>query len=284
MSVIAPPLEDLIVYPDSDGQPMAENTVQYEWIVRIKGNLDAVFRDRPDVFVAGDNLIYPVKGRNDIRAAPDVYVAFGRPKGDRGSFQVWKEGGVFPQVVFEVLSPGNRAGEMERKRTFYRVYGAEEYYVYDPDTDTTTGCTRTGNSFTDIPALNGWISPRLGVRFDTSGSELQLFRPDGTPFLTFDELDLARIESEREATQARIRADAERMRADGERSRADAERSRAESEKQRAESEQQRAESEKQRAEMEKTRADDAVAVAARMAAKLRQLGIDPATLSNTLP
>lgn len=282
--IVKSPPPDAVVYPDSDGKPMAENTLQYEWIVTIKGNVDAIFRDDPAVFVAGDNLIYPKKGDPTVCTPPDVYVAFGRPKGHRGSYKVFDEGGIFPQVVFEVLSPGNRAGEMERKRTFYRVYGAEEYYVYDPDTDTTTGCTRTGNSFTDIPALNGWISPRLGVRFDTSGSELQLFRPDGTPFLTFDELDLARIESEREATQARIRADAERMRADGERSRADAERSRAESEKQRAESEQQRAESEKQRAEMEKTRADDAVAVAARMAAKLRQLGIDPATLSNTLP
>lgn len=34
-----------IVYPDSDGQPMADNTLQFEWIVTIKENLERVFTD-----------------------------------------------------------------------------------------------------------------------------------------------------------------------------------------------------------------------------------------------
>ena len=113
-----------IVYPDSDGKPMSDNTLQFRWIVTVQGNLDLLFAARPDVFVAGDNLIYPVRGSNTIRQAPDVYVAFGRPKGDRGSYKVWDEGDTFPQVVFEVLSPGNRAGELRRKLAFYSTYGA----------------------------------------------------------------------------------------------------------------------------------------------------------------
>src|SRR5436305_13821165 len=117
--------EQEIVYPDSDGMTMADNTLQYAWIVTIMGNLDALFANDPNVFVAGDNLIYPVKGDNKIRQAPDVYVAFGRPKGHRGSYKVWEEGGTFPQVVFEVLSPGNRFAEMARKFVFYETYGAE---------------------------------------------------------------------------------------------------------------------------------------------------------------
>ena len=32
-----------IIYPDSDGQPMADNTKQYEWIVKIKENLEILF-------------------------------------------------------------------------------------------------------------------------------------------------------------------------------------------------------------------------------------------------
>ncbi len=88
MSTMAPATEPEIVYPDSDGMPMADNTLQFQWIVTIKENLESLFRDRTDVFVAGDNLIYPVKGDNTIRLAPDVYVAFGRPKGHRGSYRV----------------------------------------------------------------------------------------------------------------------------------------------------------------------------------------------------
>jgi Uma2 family endonuclease len=59
-------------------------------------------------------------------------VAFGRPKGDRGSYRVWQEGGVFPQVVFEVWSPNNRYTEMLSKFAFYEAQGAEEYYILYP--------------------------------------------------------------------------------------------------------------------------------------------------------
>src|SRR5436853_4570020 len=118
-NLIEAPAREDIVYPDSYGQPMADNTLQFEWIMTIKGNLDAVFRNDPNVFVAGDLLWYPVEGDNTIRQAPDAMVVFGRPKGDRGSYRQWEEEGIAPQVVFEVLSPGNRAGELARKLGFY---------------------------------------------------------------------------------------------------------------------------------------------------------------------
>ncbi len=99
-----------IDYPDSDGQPMADNTKQFRWIVVIKENLELLFADNPHVFVAGDLLWYPVEGNNTIRQAPDAMVVVGRPKGDRGSYRQWEEEGIAPQVVFEILSPGNRFG------------------------------------------------------------------------------------------------------------------------------------------------------------------------------
>lgn len=177
-----------IVYPDSDGKPMAENTLQFQWITTIQGNLDSLFQDRADVFVAGDNLVYPREGDVSICLAPDVYVAFGRPKGYRGSYKVWDEEGIFPQVVFEVLSPNNTRTEMYNKRQFYRRHGAEEYYVYDPDANLLEGWLRDGNRFVEISEPNGFVSPRLGIRFDTSGSELVIYKPNGERFLTFVEL------------------------------------------------------------------------------------------------
>src|SRR5205823_14016220 len=99
--------------------PMAENTRQLRWIVTLYGNLAAMFRDTPDVFVAGDLLWYAVEGEPEVRQAPDVLVAFGRPRGDRGLYRQWEEGGVAPQVVFEVLSPGNTPNEMADKLAFY---------------------------------------------------------------------------------------------------------------------------------------------------------------------
>jgi Uma2 family endonuclease len=177
---------------------MADNTLQYEWIVTIKGNLDILFLDRADVFVAGDLLWYPVEGDPTTRMAPDVMVAFGRPKGYRGSYRQWEEGGIAPQVVFEILSPGNRAGKMIRKFKFYERFGVDEYYIYDPEDYELSGFRRAGEDLAEIGALDGWVSPLLGIRFDCSGKELKIFYPDGRPFLGFAELGRRHQEIERE--------------------------------------------------------------------------------------
>jgi Uma2 family endonuclease len=248
-----PPTE--VIYPDSDGKPMADNTRQFTYIVTIQGGIAALFANNPNVFVAGDLLWYPVEGNNKIRVAPDTMVVFGRPPGHRGSYLQWREGHLPPQVVFEVLSPGNTAAEMTRKFRFYEQYGVEEYYLYDPDRGTLDGWIRRGDRLEDVPDMEGWISPRLGIRFALEGLDLVLYRPDGRRFETFLELEQ--------------RAEAERQRAEAERQRAEAERQRAEAESQRAEEEYQRAEIERQRAETERLRAE-------RLAAQLRALGIDP--------
>ncbi|MEM9274842.1 MAG: Uma2 family endonuclease, partial [Cyanobacteria bacterium P01_F01_bin.143] len=121
-----------ITYPDSDGQPMADNTLQFSWIVVIKENLELQFAEAPDVFIAGDLLWYPVQGNPKLRQAPDAMVVFSRPKGYRGSYKQWDENNIAPQVVFEILSPGNRFTQMLNKFKFYEHYGVEEYYLYDP--------------------------------------------------------------------------------------------------------------------------------------------------------
>jgi Uma2 family endonuclease len=181
-------------YPDSDGQPMSDNTLQFEWIVTIEGGLEALFRHREDVFVAGDLLWYPVEGHPEIRVAPDAMVVFGRPKGYRGSYRQWREEGIPPQVVFEVLSPNNRLLEMVRKYRFYERYGVEEYYVYDPELGELTGFRREGEELREIAEMRGWVSPHLGVRFDLQGNDLRLTGPDGRPFASYCELAQQRDE------------------------------------------------------------------------------------------
>lgn len=189
---IQPLNQPKIFYPESDDQPMADNTKQFRYIVTIQGGLDSLFKDNPDVFVAGDLLWYPVEGNNTIRQAPDVMVVFGRPKGDRGSYQQWCENNIAPQVVFEVLSPGNRFGKMLNKFRFYERYGVEEYYVYDPDNGNLEGWLRAETELSEIDSIEGWVSPRLGIRFEVVDNELQLYRPDGQKFAIYVEIDRQR--------------------------------------------------------------------------------------------
>jgi Uma2 family endonuclease len=199
-----------ITYPESDGMPMADNSKQFRVITTIEGNLEILLEDNPNVFIAGDMLWYPEEGNNVLRVAPDVMVAFGRPKGDRGAYLQWKEGDVAPQVVFEILSPGNRPAEMAHKFEFYELYGVEEYYLYDPDRGRLEGWLRQGGELRPIERINGWRSPRLGIRFELRGIDLQLYYPDGRRFLTFLELNQARAreaEAHARESQARIQAE-----------------------------------------------------------------------------
>lgn len=211
---VAPPQP--IDYPDSDGQPMADNTKQFQWIQILQSNLAAIFAHDPQVFVAGDLLWYPVEGSNTIRQAPDVMVVFGVPKGDRGSYQQWRENNIAPQVVFEILSPGNRFGEMVKKQSFYDTYGVEEYYVYDPDRNDLSIWLRSdqGSLQPVFENMAHWVSPRLGVRFQLTEETLILFRPDGLPFSTLL-AELQRAEqAEQRAIEAEKQLDQERQRAE----------------------------------------------------------------------
>jgi Uma2 family endonuclease len=154
-------------------------------------------------------------------------VVFGRPKGDRRSYLQWQEDNIPPQVVFEIRSFSDSQTKMDKKVAFYNRYGVEEYYLYDPDDRELSGWQRIEGLLEVIEPMSGWVSPRLGVRFELTEEGLELYRPDGQKFLSYLEL-----EEQREFAA------------------------------QRAEQEAQRAEQEAQRAE--------------RLAAKLRELNIDP--------
>jgi hypothetical protein len=330
-----------IEYPDSDGLPMADHTLQCRCMITFFGGIEAIYLDDPNVFVACNLLWYPVQGEPTIRLAPDVLVAFGRPKGDRGSYMQWKEDDVPLQVVFEILAPGNRPGEMRRKRLFYEQYGVEEYYTYDPDDGALEGWRRVRNRLSKIRKMAGFVSPRLGIRFDpgTGPDSLRIIGPDGKLFLTFAELvqksqrierlaealserasaaderaeeqsRLALAADERAEEQSRLalaadqRAEeqarlalAERQRAEeharlalAERQRADeqagfarAERQRADEQRQLAEeqtrlvlAERQRADEQRQLADEQRQRADEERRRSERLAARLRELGVEP--------
>jgi Uma2 family endonuclease len=237
-----------IFYPESDGQPMSDNTRQFRWIYIFAGNLAILFDDREDVFVCGNQNWYPIEGEPEICQAPDAYVVFGRPKGDRPSYKQWEEGGIPMTVVFEVLSPKNTVAEMNDKLLWYEEYGVEEYYVYDPDNNKLYGYTRRGDMLIQVRRMDGFVSPRLGIRFDLSGPELVVRYPDGRPFLTMQELDRERQKAEKRADQAKQETDRATQEADQARQEADQARQEADQARQEADQARQRATDAEQRA------------------------------------
>jgi len=243
MSNLAPPETD-VDYPESDGLPMADDTLQYDWIVLIVGELRDLFAEQ-EVFVAGNLFWYPVKGDLNLVSAPDCMVAFGRSPGYRGSYRQWEEGGLAPQVVFEVYSPTNTALNYKKRLSFFQKHGVEEYYFIDPYEETVTGYRRNGKRLVTLPNMNGFVSPRLGVMFDWQECKLVLVGPDGRVFRTREER-VAELKAEFELEHDLAETLAKELRA----------------EKRRAAAEQKKTEAEKQKVEA--------------LRAKLRALGIDP--------
>lgn len=110
---------------------------------------------------------------------------------------------------------------MEAKLDFYERYGVEEYYFIDPYEEQYEAFVRRGNRLRSVlrRKLNGFISPRLGVRFQTDGG-LKLFAPEGREFRTREEREQEILEELRKTALAfedeRSRAVEESRRADAE--------------------------------------------------------------------
>jgi Uma2 family endonuclease len=227
-----------IFYPETDDQPMAENDLQYAWIVLIKENISWLF---PEVCVKADMFWYPVEGRPDIVTAPDIFVALGRDASIRGSYRQWEEGGVAPQVVFEIWSPSNDFPHQLQKHRFYERHGVEEFYGYCPQTLRFHAFHRGPGGLEAVDASLGLTSPRLGIRFAQGPEGLEICDPQGQPFVS--PAELRRRQEQATAEAAQLRAAAQMA--------------------------QEQAQMAQEQAQLERGRAE-------RLAARLRELGLDP--------
>ncbi len=225
---IANPADGGIKYTSDDG---VHHTCQQSlWTAILVWNMRGYFRGRPDMFIAGNHSVYPVRGADTIHTAPDVFIVFGRPPVNRECYRVWEEDDIFPQVVFEVSSPDSVPAELEKKRLFYERYGVLEYYLLHPYQPAGIDVwRREGERLIPLATTGNVTSPLLNFTLCVRGGALVGNDPDGRRLLRPDEMIAA-------ANLARLR------------------RKTAESNRQ----------------------ADGYRAQTARMAAKLRELGVDP--------
>lgn len=191
-----PALTQDIIYPDSDGKPMADNTLQALWIIMLYDNLRALFFGQ-EVLIAADLFWYPVEGNPNIKVAPDVLVALDRPDGYRGSYKQWQENNQPPQVVVEVLSPSNSTLEMLDKLDFYERHGVSEFILIDPEKNEFIAYqSEKGKLLRADKVGEIWKSPLLGIQFQEADGKLTVSNPDGTPFKTF-----AEVKAEKDAAE-----------------------------------------------------------------------------------
>ena len=125
-----------VEYPCSDGIPMAETQRHAMATMDARQALGRHCRDRSDVYVGVDMLLYYVEGDPKRSVAPDVFVFLGAPKlPPRDNWLVWAEGGRTPDFVLEITSKATQAVDEGRRRRLYRELGIGEYWQHDPTGD-----------------------------------------------------------------------------------------------------------------------------------------------------
>lgn len=122
--------ESTLLYPSSDGKPVAET---YDHLYAILTTLEVLrqYLKGHQATVLGNQFLYYVEAFPKLRVAPDVMVIFEVEPGGRDHYKIWQEGQV-PSVIFEMTSKGTQTQDLEYKKELYEGLGVEEYWLFDP--------------------------------------------------------------------------------------------------------------------------------------------------------
>lgn len=200
-----------IEYPESDGKPMAESDVHLGVIMHLVQALRDHFIADPQVYVAGNLLLYLEKGTRSS-VAPDVFVVQGIPKQKRKTYLLWEEGQA-PCFVLEATSKTTRREDLEDKKRLYAKLGVEEYFLFDPLGEYLRprfqGLRLRGGEYQPIPvSVDGSLTSRkLGVVFVPDGDSLRMRDAvTGQPLLGYDDWKARAQAAEERAEAAEERA------------------------------------------------------------------------------
>ena len=213
---------DAVVYPSSDGQPMAETQIHGECMMYVTYALRRYFpkRGRDDVYVGSNNFLYYERGNPRAVVAPDVYVVLGAPASPpRDTYMLWNEP-KGPDFVLEVTSASTRRVDERRKRGVYAALGVTEYFLYDPRAEYLTPALRGyrlhDGEYRALPAVTvlsnrgvSVVSEVLGLelRDDREARMVRLRDPaTGEKLPTYEESEraLEEVDAARRAAEARL--------------------------------------------------------------------------------
>ena len=177
-------------------------------------------RARNDVYVAGNLTVYysPNQKKSEFFRGPDVFVVLGTDPSPRRSWTVWHEGGLYPNLIVELLSPSTADVDRTDKKALYQsVWRVPEYFWFDPTSLAFQGFSLTHGIYEPIvPTSEGWLwSQELGVYLGISTDRLRLFAPNGLmiPFPEEDAEQRADLEMQRaERAEAKLARWAEKLR------------------------------------------------------------------------
>ena len=198
-----PPATDEVEYPE--GHWIAQSVAHGVTVRQAAAALDLHFRDRSEVLVAMELMVYYQMGNNAAKLQPDVQVVFGVGRGNRSSYRVWEEGKP-PDFVLEVASPSTTGTDARHKAREYSRIGVREFWRIDPQgalmSSPLEGYVLSGGRFSPAERVAG-EGERVYLRSAVLGLELRSERQAAATVLVFrdpatgEEFDGALPEAER---------------------------------------------------------------------------------------
>ena len=178
--------------------------------------LTSFWRSRTDFYVGGNMFIHfdlETVRKRSFRG-PDFFVVKNvDSQQDRTSWVIWQEGGRYPDMILELLSPSTAEYDKNEKRRFYQnVFRTPEYFCYDPNHQELLGWALSERGKYQPLELNEnghlwsnelqlWLGTWSGEYENTNSTWLRFYDPNGNLIptqLEASETELHRLQTELE--------------------------------------------------------------------------------------
>lgn len=192
-----------IIYPSSDGEPLAETYVHL-YAILVTLEILKQYLHGQQATVLADQFLYYAQGFPKLRVAPDVMVIFNVVSGGRDNYKIWEEKQV-PAVIFEITSEGTREKDTGYKKTLYEQLGVKEYWLFDPKGEWIENKLKGYRLEKEVyEEITDNRSEPLQLRLEVESELIAFYREDnGEKLLAPSELAQALKESEEKAQRLR---------------------------------------------------------------------------------
>ncbi len=227
-------------------EPPLESDLHLQQITILIGCLERLWQERTNYYASGNLTIYYNEEQLKKRdfCGPDFFVVLDTEKHPRKSWVVWGEGGKYPNVIVEILSPSTANIDRNKKKNLYQnTFRTPNYFWFDPESLELQGFRLIAGQYQAIAANeNGYLwSEQLELYLGIFDRKLRYFTVDGQLVPTPQE---AELEQRQAKEQILLEREQERQA--------------------------------KEQAILEK---EQAILEKEKLAQKLRELGIDPETI-----
>ncbi|MFY7933842.1 MAG: Uma2 family endonuclease [Microcystis aeruginosa] len=234
-------------------EPPLESDLHLQQIIILLSCLELLWQEKNDYYASGNLTIYYNEEQLKKRdfCGPDFFVVLDTEKRPRKSWVVWGEGGKYPNVIVEILSPSTANIDRTKKKILYQnTFRTPNYFWFDPNTLELQGFRLIAGQYQAIAANeNGYLwSEQLELYLGIFDRKLRYFTTDGQLVPTPQEAELEQRQAKEQILLEREQILLER--------------------------EQER--KAKEQALLEK---EQAIFEKEKLAQKLRELGIDPETI-----